>query len=238
MPSGDEEEIAARDEVFLCFAAFFEACALLKCPTCNPSLTCQGAGMPSAGCLREFDRERTSQIELSIKTLLETETSHRGPLLVSPLTSIAVSATGTSVTSPSIRAAYRSPSKWIAGLRVPFEERVCRFRSWTGGTRCTKRAASLRRQATNPLQDRSCFEGEASKQSRLPRPARSEKWRAFLSAPRAGTTSLRRSVLSRRFALEGAAPTILEQGFRRPSSPPVRHAPLCSACSCARPRTT
>jgi hypothetical protein len=23
---------------------------LLECPTCNPSLTCQGAGMPSAGC--------------------------------------------------------------------------------------------------------------------------------------------------------------------------------------------
>jgi hypothetical protein len=28
------------------------------------------------------------------------------------------------------------------------------------GTRCTKQAASLRRPVTNPLQDRSCFEGE------------------------------------------------------------------------------
>ena len=71
MPSGEEEEIAARGEVFLRFAAFFEACALLECLTCNPSLTRRGAEMPGAGCLREFDRERTSQIELSIETLLE-----------------------------------------------------------------------------------------------------------------------------------------------------------------------
>jgi hypothetical protein len=63
MPSGDEEEIAARDEVFLSFAAFFEACALLECPTCNPSLT-QGAGRPECLGIREFDRERTSQIAL------------------------------------------------------------------------------------------------------------------------------------------------------------------------------
>jgi hypothetical protein len=64
MPSGDEEEIAARDEVLLCFAAFFEACALLECLTCNPSLTRQGAGRPECLGLREFDRERTSQIAL------------------------------------------------------------------------------------------------------------------------------------------------------------------------------
>jgi hypothetical protein len=64
MPSGDEEETAARDEVFLCFAAFFEACALLECPTCDPSLTRQGAGRPECLDLREFDRERTSQIAL------------------------------------------------------------------------------------------------------------------------------------------------------------------------------
>jgi hypothetical protein len=65
MPSGDEEEIATRDEVFLCFAAFFEACAFLECPTCNPSLTRQGAGRPECLDLREFDRERTSQIALN-----------------------------------------------------------------------------------------------------------------------------------------------------------------------------
>ena len=65
MPSGDEEEIAARDEVLLCFAAFFEACALLECLTCNPSLTRQGASRPEWLGLREFDRERTSQIALN-----------------------------------------------------------------------------------------------------------------------------------------------------------------------------
>jgi hypothetical protein len=37
---------------------------LLECPTCNPSLTRQGAGRPECLDLREFDRERTSQIAL------------------------------------------------------------------------------------------------------------------------------------------------------------------------------
>ena len=70
MPSGDEEETAARDEVFLSFGAFFEACALLECPTCNPSLTRQGAGTPECLDLREFDRERTSQITLILTVRL------------------------------------------------------------------------------------------------------------------------------------------------------------------------
>ncbi|MGY3621585.1 hypothetical protein [Bradyrhizobium sp. USDA 10063] len=38
MPSGDEEEIGARDEEFFRFAALLATRALLERPTLNPSL--------------------------------------------------------------------------------------------------------------------------------------------------------------------------------------------------------
>lgn len=138
-------------------------------------------------CLREFDRERTSQIELSIKTLLETEASHRGPLLVSSLTSIAVSSTGTSVTSPSIRAAYLLRGNGSPACVSPSKS------AYVGSDPgCAGQDAPSRPRHYADRQRILCkivlvSRGEASKQSRLPRPARSAKWRAFLSAPWAGT---------------------------------------------------
>jgi hypothetical protein len=78
MPKGDEEEIAVRSEVFFRFVALLATRALLERPTLNPSLIRDQskaiaivlfdqahpdlAATPTAACIRDFRRGRTSSI--------------------------------------------------------------------------------------------------------------------------------------------------------------------------------